>query len=361
MTETAASLIQSVREKLAAQTFVPHRIWRGGHRQTIAAHLSLARRRTLRKALADSAAQIETRLFQTEADTQVLAHCQWQSDDRSVRAKHPTLILVHGLEGSSVGIYMLGTGSKAFARGFNVVRLNMRNCGDTEHLTPTLYNSGITADVRGVVTELLERDKLASIFIAGFSMGGNVVLKFVGELGENAPPGLKACCAVSPSLDLAACASAIERRSNLIYQTRFVKSLRARMQRKNKLFPGVYDLSNLKNVRTVRQFDETFTAPYGGYANANDYYDKASAIRNIANINIPTLIITAQDDTFIPFASFQNEAINNNPNIILLAPKHGGHVAFLADKAEPAVASGDRFWAEYRIVEFCELINNAHA
>ena len=154
------------------------RLWHGGHRQTIAAFLSRRHRRMLREKTSD-----EARYFQTEPDVQVLAHCRWQT----ARNAHPTLILVHGLEGSSNSVYMLGTASKAFAAGFNVVRLNMRNCGATEHLTPTLYNSGLTHDLRFVLSELTERDKLSHhIFCAGFSMGGNVVLKLAGEFGGEA-------------------------------------------------------------------------------------------------------------------------------------------------------------------------------
>ena len=326
---------------------MPQRLWRGGHRQTIAAFLSRRHRRLLRETTPDE----EARYFQTEPDVQVLAHCRWQR----ARTAHPTLVLVHGLEGSSNSVYMLGTAAKAFAKGFNVVRLNMRNCGATEHLTPTLYNSGLTHDLRFVLSELIERDKLSrDIFCAGFSMGGNVVLKLAGEYGDDAPPALAGFCAVSPSLDLAACARRIEHPSNRLYQSRFVRSLRRRMRYKHTLFPETYDIKNLRRVRTVRDFDETFTAPHFGYADASDYYARASALRFIADIRLPTLILTAQDDPFVPFASFTNEAISDNPHVHLLAPPHGGHVGFIAAHAEPG---GDRFWAEHRIVEFCRLIN----
>jgi len=325
---------------------VPQRLWRGGHRQTIASYLSRRHRHLLREFASD-----EARYFQTEPGVQVLAHCHWQEQ----RTNHPTLVLVHGLEGSSSSVYMLGTESKAHAAGFNVVRLNMRNCGATEHLTPTLYNSGLTGDLRFVLDELMERDGLSRFYCAGFSMGGNVVLKLAGEFGSDAPSSLAGFCAVSPSLDLAACARRIEHPSNRLYQSRFVRSLRRRMRYKHKLFPETYDIKNLRRIRTVRDFDENFTAPHFGYADASDYYARASALRFIAAIRLPTLIITAQDDPFVPFASFTNEAISDNPHVHLLAPSHGGHVGFIASHAE---TGGDRFWAEHRIIEFCRLIDD---
>ncbi len=344
------AMIERVRGAILSRTFTPHRFWRGGHRQTVAAYL--ARRR---KALESAHAADETRLFQTESDSQVLAHCRWQKSP----ANHPTLILVHGLEGSSISVYMLGTSFKAYAAGFNVVRLNMRNCGATEHLTPTLYDSGMTGDLRFVIDNFIKHENLSRIFIAGFSMGGNVVLKLAGELGRDAPDELAGCCAVSPSLDLTACAAAIEHPSNRIYQSRFVGSLHNRMRRKHELFPQVYDINNLKIVRTVRDFDERFTAPHGGYKTADDYYEQASALRVASRIQIPTLIITAQDDPFVPYKSFTDCAITDNAHIILHAPTHGGHVGFLADKPEAnGSVTSDRFWAEHRIVEFCTLVNN---
>lgn len=345
-TDIAATYsLEQIRHLLAQTPFVPHKLFRHGHAQTIAAHLA-----PRRKYLQPAHEADEARFFRTDEGVQVLAHCRWQEN----RTAHPTLILIHGLEGSSASIYVLGTAAKAFAANFNVVRLNMRNCGATEHLTPTLYNSGMTTDARSVITELIEKDNLKRIYLAGFSMGGNVALKLAGEWSHHAPPQLQGVCAVSPALDLAACAHAIESRDNRIYQFRFVRSLRARMKRKQQLYPDAYDLQHLRRVRTIRDFDEIFTAPHGGYTNAADYYAKASALPLVARIKTPTLIIAAHDDPFIPFASFNDERLKSNSHIVLLAPQHGGHVGFLAEKSEP---HGDRFWAEHRITEFCRAIN----
>src|SRR5687768_18117350 len=183
----------------------------------------------------------EPRYFDVADDARVLAQCNWQPG----RKDAPTLLILHGLEGSSEAHYMRGLADKAFGRGFNVVRLNMRNCGGTEHLSRGLYHSGLTADPLFVMRELIERDGIQSIAIAGYSLGGNLALKLAGELGDEAPPQLKAVCAVSPTLDLARCVAALERRPNFVYQWNFVRNLKARMRRKAAAFPGAFSLDVL--------------------------------------------------------------------------------------------------------------------
>ena len=164
----------------------------------------------------------DDRLFEVEPGTQLLARCHWQREPR----RSPTLALVHGLEGSSESGYMRTLAAQAFAAGFNVLRFNQRNCGGTERLTATLYNSGLSADFRAVLLELIERDRLEQIFFAGYSMGGNLILKMAGELGAEAPRELRGVCGVCPTLDLAACVDAIERPGELALSV----ALRSRSQ-----------------------------------------------------------------------------------------------------------------------------------
>jgi predicted alpha/beta-fold hydrolase len=288
------------------------------------------------------------RLFEVEPGTQVVAKCHWQKNPR----EHPTLIVLHGLEGSSESNYMMGTAEKAWIAGFNAVRLNQRNCGGTENLTPTLYHSGLSGDIRGVICELIERDRLPEIFAAGFSMGGNLVLKMAGESRESAPPELRAIVAVAPALDLALCADALSEPQNFIYENHFVRGLKRRMRLKARLFRGKFPLDGLNAVRTVREFDEVMTARFCGFKGANDYYARSSARRVIAEIRLPTLILTAQDDPFVPFAPFQDPAIQANKNITFATPKHGGHCAFISQEG-----GKERFWAEARIIEFCRSVS----
>jgi len=316
--------------------FEAHPLLRNAHLMTLAANFWPRRLGKLSRAT--------PREFEVEPGSRILAQCHWQSPP----GEHPTLVLIHGLEGSSESPYMLGIAERAFAGGFSVLRVNQRNCGDTEHLTPELYNSGLSCDCRAVLVELVERDALPEVFFVGYSMGGNLVLKMAGELGSQAPQQLRAVCAVAPSLDLAACADAIALRQNFLYEWHFIRGLKQRLRRKARLFPGRYALDGLRRVRTLREFDDVVTAPHSGYRDAVDYYFRASASRVIAGIRVPTLMLTAQDDPFIPFASFQDPALAANSRITLVAPPHGGHCGFISRRA-----GDERFWAEARVMEFC--------
>jgi hypothetical protein len=285
----------------------------------------------------------ESRFFDVAADARVLAMCNWKPDPPA----HPTLVLLHGLEGSSDAHYMRGIAAKAWMRGFNVVRLNQRNCGGTEHLSRGLYHSGLTADPLVVLRELIDRDRLTGLGVAGYSLGGNLALKLAGELGANAPAELKGVCAVSPVLELEACVRAIERRENFAYQWNFVRNLRNRIRRKAAAFPGDWDLRPLRSIRSIRDFDEQYTAPHHGFAGASDYYHRASAMRVIEHLQVPALIITAEDDPFVPPEPFRDPRIANNPHITLKITSHGGHCGFISD------SNGyDGYWAERQIVEF---------
>ena len=318
------------------QEFEPPLLLRNPHLMTIASAFWRRRYAYLSPSM--------PRLFETEPGTRVRADCHWQQK----RAEHPTLILLHGLEGSSDSGYLLGTADKAFHAGFNVLRLNQRNCGGTEELTATLYNSGLSCDARAVVSELIEQDRLPEIFAAGFSMGGNLVLKMAAEFGDSVPRELRAVAGICPSCDLGACADAISELQNRIYERRFVKLLKARMLRKAALFPGRYALNGFGDVRTVRQFDDAITAKFCGFRDANDYYARSSSLPLLGQIRVPTLLLVAQDDPMIPFRSFDAAKLSANPQIKLEAPRHGGHCGFIAKKT-----SGERFWSEARIVEFC--------
>jgi predicted alpha/beta-fold hydrolase len=319
--------------------FRPHLLLRNAHAMTIAANFWPRPVPLLPRGVARS--------FEIEPGTQVLGVCHWQKNPR----QHPTLVVLHGLEGSCESGYMRGTGEKAWIAGFNVVRLNQRNCGGSEKLSPTLYHSGLSCDVRGVVLELAECDALPEIFAAGYSMGGNLVLKMAGEMGASPAAALRGVVAIAPALDLAACADALSKPRNFIYEHHFVTRLKRHMRHKASLFTDLYPLHavpGFRRVRTVREFDDVITARYCGFEDASDYYARSSASRVVSEIRVPTLIIAAQDDPFVPFGPFQNPAIVGNRWITLIAPEHGGHCAFISQDDGP-----ERFWAEARIVEFC--------
>jgi uncharacterized protein len=287
----------------------------------------------------------EERCFQVDSDSKILGHCHWQNGkDRDA----PVLVLVHGLEGSSASNYMLGMAEKAGQRGFHVIRLNQRNCGGTELLTPTLYNSGMSSDYRAVLEELSSGDGFSRIFFAGYSMGGNLVTKMAGEFGDDVPKALRGVATVCPSIDLGACADKLEQRNNYFYQRHFVAGLMSRYARKVELFPQRYSLNGFGRIRTVRQFDDAITAPHFGYRDAQEYYEAAGAKRVIERICVPMLLITAQDDPFVPFEATRASGVEKNPAIWFKAPKHGGHCGFISGES-----GSERFWAEQRVAEFC--------
>ncbi len=318
------------------EPFVPRAFLRGGHVQTLAAAL-LPRRHSLPPA--------EARLFRVEgsADVQLLCHCHWQAERRGAA----TLVLLHGLEGSSAGQYILGTAGKAWAAGMNVVRMNMRNCGGTERLAPTLYHSGLSSDLGAVVAELIRADQLPRIFLAGVSMGGNITLKLAGEWGGEVPPEVRAVAAVSPAIDLAACADALHRPGNRLYEWNFLWGLKRRLRLKARLFPGRYETRGLRRLGSVRDFDHQVTARYCGFASADDYYARSSASNVVSRIACPTLILHSLDDPFVPLTAETRAKLLANPQIRLLETAGGGHCAFLA-----AANGYDGRWAERRVVEF---------
>ena len=253
------------------------------------------------------------------------------------------LIIVHGLEGSSSSAYVLGLTASALALGFNVVRLNLRNCGNTMHLTPTLYNAGQSDDLLKVIDWLSKEKGQQNQYLIGYSLGGNLVLKTLAEIGADRSP-VKAACVVSPSIDLAASVKCLSQGINRIYEHLFLQSLRKKIKQKSKLFPQYYDAGKLSAVNSLFSFDDLYTAPHAGYANAAQYYQAASSGPLLHKIKTPTLIITAQDDPLVPFNSF---ARIDNPYVRLFAPEHGGHVAFLARQKQ------EYFWADTQILSFC--------
>jgi predicted alpha/beta-fold hydrolase len=287
------------------------------------------------------------RHFDIEPRTRVLAHCHWQRD----AAAHPALLVLHGLEGSSTAHYMRGIAAKAYARGFNVILLNQRNCGGTEALCEGLYHSGLTADAAHVIAEI-RRDGIDRVVVAGYSLGGNLALKLAGDYGSAPPPALKGVCAVSPVIELAECVRALERRENFIYQWNFVRGLKARMRRKAAAHPGRFPIERLAKVRTVREFDEYFTAPHFSFEGADDYYFRASAMRVVERVRVPALIITAADDPFVPAELFRDPRLRANPHINVVVTKHGGHCGF----ATQARGRDDGYWAESQIIEFAERV-----
>jgi uncharacterized protein len=324
-----------------SDSFVPRPSLRGGHWMTL---YSWGNPRYF-----PNLPQPTRRYFDVAPETRVAADCHWQPR----RGERATLIALHGLNGSSEAHYMRGLAAKAFASGMNVVRLNQRNCGDTEHLAAGLFHSGLTTDAALVIDELTDVDRLPAIAVAGYSLGGNLALKLAGEYGAFAPRTLIAVAAVSPIIEISECTRALERPENVLYQWNFVKDLKRRIRRKARCHPGRFDLAQLDAVKTVRAFDDVYTAPHFGFRSAEDYYYRASAMRIIDRIRVPALVITAEDDPFVPSGPFRDPKVTGNPYIDLRVCEHGGHCGFIATKSEPG---DDGYWAERQIVDFVAAI-----
>ena len=334
-------LIESVAKELAKwqSAFTPRRFLRNAHLQTLAGNYFP------RKAVLPLP---ENELVEVEGahdgmpPSRVLCQSHWQAE-----AGHDTVLLLHGLEGSSNSQYVRGNGARFYAAGWNVVRMNMRNCGGTERESPTLYHSGLSGDVLAVVRHFQRTRGAQRWSLVGYSMGGNLVLKLAGELGEDAAPLLRAVAGVSPAIDLAPSSDALHEPANRIYEWKFLRGLIGRYAYKCELFPQTFDPRRSAGVRSLREFDDRVMSPYCGFTGADDYYSRAASARVADRIAIPTLVLHALDDPFIRVLPETRATLLANPHVHLIETVHGGHCAFLA----PA-AGYDGYWAEKLLFDF---------
>jgi predicted alpha/beta-fold hydrolase len=302
--------------------FVP--LFRNPHLQTIVAHYWKR---------PEARAPVERRFVRTEPGVQVLVETL-----RPAAKARGEIVMVHGLEGSGSAGYIRSLSAAAIDAGFASHRFHMRTCGGTEHLCQTLYHAGLTSDLLAFLRQLG-----APVFLVGFSLGGNVVLKLAGELGEGARGIIDGVCGVSTPLDLAACARRISERDNRVYEARFVRKMRERL-----CATGRYTARDFAGLRTVMEIDDRITAPSFGFGNAVNYYRTQSAIGYLDAIRVPALLIQAKDDTFIPFAIFESAAVRSNPRIELLTTEHGGHLGFLGRRPY-------RLWTDHAIMNWITL------
>jgi predicted alpha/beta-fold hydrolase len=302
-------------------------LFRSPHLQTIAAHF-------WHRPAASAEFQLERRLYRTEADTQVLVCSQ-----RPHGTARGELFMVHGLEGSGEAGYIRSLSAAALRAGFAAHRFHMRTCGGTERLCNTLYHAGLTSDLVNVLREFRSQGRAPAV-LAGFSLGGNVVLKLAGELGNEARELIRGVCSVSAPLDLAACARRIAQPDNRLYEARFVRAMRKRL-----CATGRYQAHQFAGLRTVLELDDRFTAPSFGFGNAENYYRTQSAIGYLSGLRVPALMIQAKDDTFVPFSIYQSPEVLENPWIRLAVSDFGGHLGFIG-------RAPDRLWSDGVIMEW---------
>lgn len=305
--------------------FVP--LFKNPHFQTIAGFL-------WPRPSANKRFPVESKLYLAEPDVQVLVKTQ-----QPAGASRGDIVLVHGLEGSADSGYMRSMALCAIAAGYTAHRLNLRSCGGTEHLAHTSYHAGLTSDLLAVLRALAGEGR-APAWLVGFSLGGNVVAKLAGELGADARTPIAGICAVSPAIDLEACARRIGQPDNSFYEDRFVRLMGARacaVRRATR--------ADLQRIRTVIELDDRITAPSFGFTGAEHYYRTQSANQLLDRIRVPALFIAAKDDPWVPFQIYDHPAFQQNPCLHLLATEYGGHVGFIA-RGRP------RFWLDHAIMEW---------
>jgi predicted alpha/beta-fold hydrolase len=308
-------------------------LFRNPHLQTVAAHFWPRDGQETRFPL-------DTRLYRTEPEVQVLVQSQRPQTDAAGE-----IIMVHGLEGSGEAGYVRGLCGLALRAGFGAHRFHMRTCGGTEHLSGTLYHAGLTSDLLSVLRQLGNQGR-APIFVVGFSLGGNVVLKLAGELEADALPVIRGVCAVSTPLDLMNSVQGLARKENRLYERRFVRRMRNRL-----CATGRYRPKELAGLRSVMDIDDRITAPSFGFGNASNYYRTQSALRFLERIRVPALMIHAKDDPMAPFESMHFEIAGRNPQIEQLVTEHGGHLGFLGRKPH-------RFWLDEAIMGWIQRRNH---
>jgi predicted alpha/beta-fold hydrolase len=270
-----------------------------------------------------------------------LAREVWPTSDGDVldlellphRASRPGVLVLHGLEGSSRSSYVRGVLAAAHAEGWNGAALNFRSCGPSRPTGSRSYHSGETSDLSLTIARLRERWLGAPLALCGFSLGANVVLKWLGEQGENA--SVHAAVAVSAPFDLRACADALDGPDFMarVYREHFLRSLRRKATRTARTHPGVLDRHRVRTVRTLRAYDDLVTAPLGGFADAEDYWARSSCARYLAAVRTPTLILSAEDDPIVPGACIPRHIISANPLLEACILPQGGHVGFVAGSA----------------------------
>ena len=255
------------------------------------------------------------------------------------------VIISHGLEGNSRRPYMIGMINAMTSAKWDVCAWNYRGCSEEMNVAPRLYHSGATDDLATIIEYVIQKG-YRKIGLIGFSLGGNLTLKYLGEIETPKFEEVMAATVFSVPVDLASCAREINKPHNFIYSQRFMKSLKLKLRAKAQQFPNTIDLEALPSVKTVYAFDDHYTAPYHGFLNADDYYAKCSAIKFVEGIGIPTLIVNAVNDPFLCKECYQRKPFERSKTVHFEMPDRGGHCGFASYK------NGGAYWSELRAVSF---------
>ncbi len=325
------------------QTIWPNRIQRGP------AGSQLARRST--PAVIESEDGDSLRLFWSRRG-ESSAPDDDTTSPRNADESRPVLVVLHGLTGCADADNVMATAAKGFAIGFDVVRVDLRNTQADDAPSLGIGHAGRSEDLRATLGHVAEVAPSAPIAVIGFSLGGNIALKALGEYGSERPSNLRAAATVSVPIDLnGACTAIDERRENWIYRTYFLRRLARRYLAARDQRPDLFHPIDVDSIRGIRDWDNAVVAPLGGFADAEDYYARNSSLNVVGDIRVATLLIHARDDPFIPFAPYEQPAVRDNEHLTLLAPPQGGHVGFFS--TETLDGEPDRYWAENRALAFC--------
>lgn len=260
----------------------------------------------------------------------------------------PLIILSHGLEGSSTSTYLAGMVRHLTRSGFDCLAWHYRSCSGELNRQQRFYHIGDTGDLHHVIQHALSKG-YRTIYLMGFSAGGNVTLKYLGERGNDVDPAIKKAVTFSVPLDLMGSTRRLERWDSLVYNYRFNRTLKRKVLQKAVAMPGVFQTEAIRKSRSVREFDSLFTAPMNGFRDATDYYTRSSSLQFVPNITVPTLIINAQNDPFLSPECFPEAMARELPNVWMEFPEQGGHCGFASKSSG---INGELYWSEERAVAF---------
>lgn len=318
--------------QVSIATYSPPRLFRSAHLQTI--YPTLYRRTPL----------ITSQRERIETPDRDFLDLDWSAKNGGRRLA----ILTHGLEGHSRGHYCQGMAAALQRAGRDVLAWNFRGCSGEPNRKLQSYHSGATGELQIVLDHVLSTTGYEELALVGFSLGGNLMLKYLGDQGSDLDPRIHAAFALSVPCDLASSAKKLEHWQNRIYMARFMRSLRTKVRDKAKRFPDQLSTGDLDRMRTFAEFDNVYTGPIHGFRDADDYWTQSSCRHVLQSIAIPTLLVSAQDDPFLTPECFPHEVAKINPNFHLEIPRHGGHLGFVE------FSDSGEYWSERRAVAFLD-------
>ncbi len=335
--EPSPALLQNFRRHLLGRPFYPHRAILHPHLQTVAAALAKRHFRW-------GAPEVGTLMLEISGQARVRAECCFAKNGA------PTLLAIHGVGGSSQSPYMQGFLHKAYLQGWNAVLLNLYDLNLTGR-RPVIFHSGSSRELEAVVSRVLDLEQCGDLILVAVSMGGNMLLKLLGEWGQDFPERVRAAATISPLVDLMASWDTLDRPTNRHFRWHFVEGLKHVIRKRERALGQFIDVQGIRKIKTIREFDELFTSVLGGFDDAFDYYRRASALPWLRKIHVPTFLVHSRRDPVLPWKPLLAPGLLENPHLLLWLPRQGGHVGFV----ERERVDIDRNWAENRVIDFARM------